>query len=220
MAEFKVVEKFVSINGEGRNAGKPAVFIRFKGCNLRCSYCDTMWANEEECEYELMTEDEIYAYIKEMGIRCVTLTGGEPLIQKDLGVLLNRLCSDDFLRVEIETNGSVLIEPFMHFKNRPSFTLDYKCPSSLSENSMNMENYKYISPEDTLKFVCGSFEDLEKAKEVIEREEPPCPVYLSPVFGRIEPAEIVDFIIKNKLNNVNLQLQLHKFIWSADKRGV
>lgn len=220
MAEFNVVEKFVSINGEGRLAGRAAVFIRFKGCNLRCSYCDTMWANENGAEAETLTENEIYAYIKKTGISCVTLTGGEPLIQKDLGVLLEVLCSDDFLKVEIETNGSVCIEPFTHFKNRPSFTLDYKCPSSLAEGAMDMNNYRLLKETDTVKFVCGSLEDLEKAKEVAEREKPPCPIYFSAVFGRLDPAEIADFIIKNRLNYVNLQLQLHKFIWDADKRGV
>ncbi|MCD8159116.1 MAG: putative 7-carboxy-7-deazaguanine synthase QueE [Clostridiales bacterium] len=220
MTEYNVAEKFVSINGEGRLAGRPAVFIRFKGCNLRCSYCDTMWANEKSLVCEKMTEDEIYSYIKSTGISCVTLTGGEPLLQKDIEVLLEKLGRDDFLKIEIETNGSISVKPFISFKNRPSFTLDYKCPSSGMEEHMLEENYSLIDESDTIKFVCGSPEDLERAKTIIERFKPPCPIYLSPVFGKTEPAEIVDFIIKNKLNNVNLQLQLHKFIWNPDKRGV
>ncbi|MCD8089772.1 MAG: putative 7-carboxy-7-deazaguanine synthase QueE [Clostridiales bacterium] len=220
MAEYSVAEKFTSINGEGRLAGRPAVFIRFKGCNLSCSYCDTKWANDSSLVCEKMTEEEIYSYIKSTGIRAVTLTGGEPLLQKDIYTLLKLLCSDDFLRVEIETNGSVSIKPFRDFKNRPSFTLDYKCPSSSMERYMLEENYSLIDESDTIKFVCGSRKDLERAKAVIEKYKPPCAVYLSPVFGKIDPAEIVDFLIENKLNSVNLQLQLHKFIWDPHKRGV
>ena len=88
---MKVVEKFTSINGEGTRAGELAVFIRFKGCNLRCSYCDTMWANEPDCQYKEETPEEILNYVLETGIRNVTLTGGEPLLQKDIRELINLL---------------------------------------------------------------------------------------------------------------------------------
>lgn len=107
---FKVVEKFISVNGEGLKAGELAVFIRFAGCNLNCSYCDTMWANEHDVEYELMNEYEIYEYIKGTGIRNVTLTGGEPLLQKGLEALLEILFDDKDIEVEIETNGSIDLE--------------------------------------------------------------------------------------------------------------
>ena len=92
---MKVVEKFVSINGEGQRAGELAVFIRFKGCNLRCSYCDTMWANESDCTYEEMSPKEIHTYIKSTGVKNVTLTGGEPLLQKDMEELLKELLGDE-----------------------------------------------------------------------------------------------------------------------------
>ncbi len=220
MTLYEVAEKFISINGEGRLAGRAAVFIRFKGCNLNCSYCDTKWANNRNLVCEKMTGEEIYSYIKSTGIRSVTLTGGEPLLQKDIYSLLEVLCGDDFLKIEIETNGSVSIEPFLRLKNRPSFTLDYKTPSSGMEEHMLLKNYSLIDERDTVKFVCGSREDLERAKSAANSLKLTCPVYLSPVFGKIDPAEIVDFIIENKMNNVNLQLQLHKFIWDPDKRGV
>ena len=90
---MKVVEKFTSINGEGTRAGELAVFVRFKGCNLRCSYCDTMWANEPDCPYEEETPEEILNYVLETGIRNVTLTGGEPLLQKDITELINSVRS-------------------------------------------------------------------------------------------------------------------------------
>lgn len=220
MSEYNIAEKFVSVNGEGPLAGSPAVFIRFKGCNLACSYCDTKWANQADTPCLVMTEAQIYDFIKNTGIKNVTLTGGEPLIQKDIYALIYTLTCDSFLHIEIETNGSVDISPFCGIKNRPSFTLDYKTPTSLCEHKMLVSNYKYITAEDTVKFVCGSYTDLEKAKEIIEKYDLNCNIFISPVYGSIEPCEIADFIIKNKMNNVRLQLQLHKIIWSPDKRGV
>ena len=104
---FKVVEKFVSVNGEGPSSGQLAVFIRFAGCNLNCSYCDTTWANEKNVPYELMSADDIYKYIKSTEVRNITLTGGEPLLQEGILELLELLSKDKELNIEIETNGSV-----------------------------------------------------------------------------------------------------------------
>ncbi|MGN0600098.1 MAG: putative 7-carboxy-7-deazaguanine synthase QueE [Oscillospiraceae bacterium] len=222
MAEFKVVEKFVSINGEGQRAGQLAVFIRFKGCNLNCDYCDTKWANEPSAPFEAMDESEIYDYIKFTGVKNVTLTGGEPLLQDNIEILLKRLACDKALNVEIETNGSVLIEPFTNIDKRPSFTLDYKLAGSKMEQFMKTENYKYLQKNDTVKFVVSSTNDLERAVKIIREYEldKKCGVYLSAVFGRKEPADIVEFMIKHRLNDINLQLQMHKFIWDPNKRGV
>lgn len=219
---YKVVEKFVSINGEGKKAGQLAVFIRFKGCNLNCSYCDTRWANEKDADYTLMSAEDIYKYIRETGVKNCTLTGGEPLLQENIKKLLELLAKDKFLRVEIETNGSIDLSPFTDIENRPSFTMDYKQPSSNMENNMCLSNFHLLDKRDTVKFVSGSRNDLEKAKEIIEKYNltEKCSVYLSPVFGCIEPAEMVDFLMENKMNDVNIQLQLHKFIWDKDARGV
>lgn len=218
---MKVVEKFISINGEGTRAGELAVFIRFKGCNLRCSYCDTMWANEADCPYEELTPEEIYAYIQATKIQNVTLTGGEPLLQKEMPELLHLLCADDTLRVEIETNGAVDLSGFCG-ENRPVFTMDYKLPSSQCEEEMLLHNFSLLNAEDTVKFVSGSLEDLEKALEIIRRFElvDRCHVYISPVFGSIEPVEIVNFMMEHKLNRVRLQIQMHKIIWDPNVRGV
>lgn len=220
--EYKVVEKFVSINGEGQLAGQLAVFIRFAGCNLKCSYCDTFWANEKNVVHELMNSENIYAYIKSTGVKNVTLTGGEPLRQEGIKELLKRLAQDTDLRIEIETNGSVLLNEFMDFDNPPSFTMDYKLPSSNMEALMVLENFKYLSFKDTVKFVSGSLKDLQRAKAIIDEYDLTnrTRVYISPVFGNIELPEIVDFMIQNKLNGVNLQVQLHKIIWDSNKRGV
>ena len=222
MAEFKVAEIFTSINGEGTRAGQTAVFVRFTGCNLNCSYCDTKWANEPNAEYKLMTDREILSRIKETGIKNVTLTGGEPLLRKGIHELLEEIAKDGFLQAEIETNGSIDLKPFCDIENRPSFTMDYKLPSSGMEKHMCLENFEILEKKDTVKFVSGSIEDLKKALEIIRKYDLSrrCHVYISPVFGSIEPAKIVDFMVENKLNDVNLQLQLHKFIWDPNMRGV
>lgn len=218
---YNIAEKFLSINGEGRKAGQPAVFIRFKGCNLNCSYCDTQWANAGDCPVQAMSAEDILEYIRSSGINNVTLTGGEPLIQQDIWLLIEMLCKKGF-SVEIETNGSVDISMFKNIKGSLSFTLDYKLPSSGMEGFMNLNNYGCLTENDTVKFVCGSILDLETAKIIIEKYslDKKCAVYLSPVFGKIEPKEIVGYMLKHKMNGVNFQLQLHKFIWPDDMRGV
>lgn len=219
--QYKVAEKFVSINGEGTHAGQLAVFIRFCGCNLKCTFCDTTWVNEEDAEYVFMNETQICDYILETGIRNVTLTGGEPLIQPGIHELIQMLTSKG-LYVEIETNGSVEIEAYRDIIPKPSFTLDYKLPGSGMEGDMKMNNFHLLSQNDTVKFVAGDKEDLERFREVIGEYHlvEKCNVYLSPVYGKISTEMMVEYMKEHKLNGVNLQLQLHKIIWAPDKRGV
>jgi len=218
---FKVVEIFESINGEGMRAGELAVFVRMKGCNLSCNYCDTMWANEADCEFEEMTADRIVERVKKSGIKNVTLTGGEPLLQKDADKLLELFSEENNIRVEIETNGSVNLSPFLKYENT-SFTMDYKLPESDMEKYMDLENFKILRKKDTLKFVASSVNDLKKAKDIIEKYDliGRVNIIFSPVFGKIELTDIVDFLKDNKLNDVRMQLQMHKFIWAPEERGV
>ena len=222
MATYSVVEKFVSINGEGTKAGQLAVFVRFAGCNLNCNYCDTQWANKHNVEFETLTEFEIYDYIKSTGVTNVTLTGGEPLLRDNMENLLRILSSDKSLYVEIETNGSVDLLPFRDICENVSFTLDYKLPGSGMEEYMNMDNYEDLRREDTVKFVVSNKEDLDKARQVIDEYKltEMCNVYISPVFGRIRPVDIVNYMIEHKMNKVNMQLQMHKIIWDPEMKGV
>lgn len=222
MSVFKVVEIFESINGEGARAGQLAVFVRFAFCNLNCSYCDTKWANELNAPYTLMTTDEIYNRIKETGIKNVTLTGGEPLLRDGIKELLEKIASDKFLSCEIETNGSIDLKQFCDIPNRPYFTMDYKLKSSGMEDKMLLSNFDVLGKNDVVKFVSSNKEDLQKALYIIKKYNltEKCRVYISPVFGSINPEEIVNFMKENKLNNVNLQLQMHKIIWDPNKRGV
>lgn len=222
MHKYKIAEMFSSINGEGTHAGQLAFFIRFTGCNLNCSYCDTKWANVPNAPFTEMTADEILSEVKKSGIKNVTVTGGEPLIQPNIISLLEMLCGGGRY-VEIETNGSADVSEVLKIKeNRPALTMDYKLPSSGMENHMRTENFAVLEKKDTVKFVSGSCADLERALEIIREYNliGKCAVYISPVFGKIEPAEIVNFMLENKLNGVNVQLQMHKFIWDPNARRV
>lgn len=216
-----VAERFVSINGEGPRAGEPACFIRFRGCDLKCSYCDTAWACRPDCPAEDMTPEALSLWVKNTGITNVTLTGGEPLLQTELPILI-KLLTEACCRVEIETNGSLSLEALTDAPFRPVFTMDYKLPGSGMESFMRQENFSFLRSQDTVKFVSGDERDLLRTKEIIEKYalKGRCHLYISPVFGKIEPKEIAEFLIKNKMNDVRLQLQLHKFIWPPEMRGV
>lgn len=222
MIKFKVAEIFTSINGEGIKAGQLAVFVRFVGCNMACNYCDTTWANEIDAKYELMSIEDIYTTIKDTGINNVTITGGEPLYREGIKDLLIYLSKDEKLSVEIETNGGVNLFDFCDIENRPSFTMDYKLPASGMEALMKMENFSYLCKMDTVKFVISDENDLDRAKQIIGKYNltQVCNVIFSPVFGRIEPVQIVNYMQRNTMNSVRMQLQLHKIIWDPNERGV
>ena len=222
MINYKVVEIFESINGEGKKAGQLALFIRFQKCNLNCSYCDTKWANKDDSPYSLMSLEELYKKVVESGIKNITITGGEPLLQENIEIFLKKLAENPEISVEIETNGSINLKKFREIKNGPSFTMDYKLPKSNMEKFMDLENFKYLTKKDTVKFVASDIDDLEKAREIIEKYSlgEKCAVYISPVFGKIELSSIVDFMKKYNMNGVNMQLQIHKIIWDPEAKGV
>ncbi|HBI85065.1 MAG TPA: putative 7-carboxy-7-deazaguanine synthase QueE [Ruminococcus sp.] len=217
---YKLAEHFISINGEGQRAGELALFLRFAGCNLRCAWCDTAWACGVDAPHEAVTAEritEIAAEAYAQGVRNVTLTGGEPLLQADIADVMERLVQMG-LRTEIETNGAVALEPFM--QTGCTFTMDYKLPASGMDRFMRTDNFALLREWDTVKFVCGSREDVFRAKEIAAQYKPRCPLYLSAVFGQIEPAEIVEIMKAECMGNFRLQLQLHKFIWDPNERGV
>lgn len=221
---FNIIEKFLSIDGEGPSSGELATFIRFQGCNLRCSWCDTTYSWDKENACEKLNSVDIYNYIKNNKATNVTLTGGEPLIQENIDELLELLNSDNTLKVHIETNGTVDIERFKkkHTNNNISYIVDFKLPSSNMTEKMNLNNLKIIGSEDVYKFVVGSNEDLQMSYDIIEKYDltSKCLVYLSPVSGNINMQEIVEFMKNKKLNKVKLQIQLHKIIWDKNARGV
>lgn len=220
MDTYQLAEHFISINGEGRCAGELALFLRFAGCNLRCDWCDTAWACGKDAPHEAVSLQrlaEIAADAKAHGVRNVTLTGGEPLLQENIAAAMEQLCKMG-LRTEIETNGAVSLAPYL--ETGAVFTMDYKLPSSRMEQQMCTENFALLRECDCVKFVCGSREDVFRAKEIAAQYAPPCPLYLSPVFGRIDPAEMVEIMKTEQMGAFRLQLQLHKFIWDPMARGV
>lgn len=220
-----IVEHFISINGEGKKAGELSYFLRFAGCNLVCSYCDTPWAQCPESGTAFHTIDEIADLIKVSQIHNVTLTGGEPLLQPKIHHLMIRLLENGH-SVEVETNGSVALSAFEEVRNfgkeQLSITMDYKLPGSHMEGLMDLENFEKLRPHDSVKFVITSVDDLEKAKKLILKYHllSRATVFFSPVAGSIEASEIVDYLKRHTLNQVRLQLQLHKFIWSPETKGV
>lgn len=217
---MKVVEIFNSIDGEGKRAGLPTTFIRLYGCNLNCSYCDTRYGCEGN-NYTDMTIYQIINLVNEIGCKSVTITGGEPLIHVGIKDLIGELLKLGFW-VNIETNGSMplLYFGYKHINGKIFYTVDYKCPSSGMESKM-MCDFEHLTEDDVLKFVVGSEEDLLAAKNFLLNVYHGDPqVYFSPVFGKITPEEIVDFILKNMMWDVKVQVQLHKIIWDPNKRGV
>ncbi len=222
MDTFNVVEKFVSINGEAAHAGELACFIRFAGCNLNCSYCDTAWANKQDVLSEALTCEEIYDYIVRSGVFNVTLTGGEPLLQPDIDKLLYKLSQNHNLRTEVETNGSIDVSEYFGLGGNIEFTIDYKLPGSGMSDKMCLNNFKNVRPVDTVKFVVSDYNDLEEAKKVIDYYglADKTRVYLSSAFNIITPRDIVAFMIENNMNKVRIQLQMHKYIWEPNRKGV
>ena len=215
---MKVVEIFNSIEGEGKRAGLPCTFIRLHGCNLNCSYCDSRYACEDE-DYMIMSVQEILDVVRSFGCPCITVTGGEPLIHKGINQLLTEL-GDNGFQVNVETNGSILLYiPLLNIRN-VFFTIDYKSLSSGMNEKMDYTSFSRLREQDVIKCVVGSKEDMDDCLSFIEDLNPLCPVYLSPVFGKIEAHEIVEYIQEHKLWNWHVQLQMHKYIWDPDKRGV
>ena len=169
----------------------------------------------------MISAEELTDMVIKTGVNNVTITGGEPLLQNDLYKLTDMLISCG-KRVEIETNGSLSLKELSVREKRPVFTMDYKLPSSNMEKYMCFENFDLLDVHDTVKFVSGSIEDLERAAEIIEKYSlvDRCHVFISPVFGKINPQDIVRFMSENGMNDVRLQLQMHKFIWEPERKGV
>ena len=233
--KLPIAERFVSINGEGLQAGKLSAFIRFAGCDLACSYCDTAWARDAEAATEHLRIKNIVAWAFEQSTACITLTGGEPLQQPLLLDLVKALLEHQGAyprTIEVETSGARSVAKLIGLRkraaagatpwNRLSVTMDYKLPSSGMESKMVPERFGVLGAEDAVKFVCGSRDDLLAAKAVIDANGLTLRtnVLLSPVFGQLEPADIVDFMKENGMVRERLQLQLHKIIWPGQEKGV
>ena len=218
MKQFKINEIFYSLQGEGSRIGVPCVFVRLQGCNLRCSWCDTMYAVEMHHPHSTMSDEEIIKQVSAYNCKFIEFTGGEPIIHKGIAELMTKFCDLGFT-VAVETNGSV---PLLYIDKRVVKIMDIKCPESGEHNKFLVDNLNYLNHYDEIKFVVASMQDLIYAKDMIELHKLNAlcnEILISPVTGKIEPREIAEYILSNKLN-VRFQMQLHKIIWDKDARGV
>lgn len=225
-----ISEIFDSIDGEGIRAGKLCTFIRVFGCNLRCSYCDSMYAVDAKCSDippREMSVNEILSYVNR-NYKRVTLTGGEPLLFPESVRLVNRLCEMGY-EVNIETNGSCDIVAFrdmIEYKENLFFTIDFKLPSSREMYSMRISNFDSLQKNDVLKLVIGSEEDLlvaiGLARDTVAKYGDNAPhIFVGVVYGDYELADVIDEFMKDpSLKDVQFQIQMHKIIWDPNMRGV
>jgi 7-carboxy-7-deazaguanine synthase len=211
---LNICEIFSSIQGESSYAGLPCLFVRLTGCNLRCSYCDTAYAYDKGMD---LTEDAVIEKVMQAGVRLVEITGGEPLLQGEVYGLTKRLLDAGF-KVLVETNGSVGIADI---DTRATVILDVKTPGSGMTDKMDLGNLKRIKISDEVKFVITGRHDYDWSKKIIEKYnlENKCHILLSPAYGILRPDILAVWMIEDKLK-VRFNLQLHKYIFGPERRGV
>ena len=219
---MQITEIFRSIQGESTYAGLPCIFVRLTGCNLRCTWCDTAYAFYGG---KKMTVEEVLDVVREFSVKdgerrvnLVEITGGEPLLQKEVIPLMERLLEQDY-RVMVETSGEQYIGDLPEKIIR---IVDVKCPGSGEGGTFCMDNLNVLGPRDQLKFVLTDRRDYEFARDFLREhhlESKVDAVIFSPVFGQLEPRPLSEWILEDGLP-VRLGLQLHKFIWHPDMQGV
>ena len=211
---MRITEIFHSIQGESSYAGQPCVFVRLTGCPLRCTWCDTDYAFYEGHEFSI---DEVLAKVQTYGCRLVEVTGGEPLVQPESLPLMTRLCDAGYT-VLLETSGAVNIAPV---DPRAHVILDVKCPGSGMTDRMHWPNLSQLAAKDEAKFVMADRADYDWAREILTQYDVAsrCPVLFSPVFGSLDVRQLAEWILADRLP-VRFQLQMHKYIWAPDMRGV
>ena len=213
MTQLKVFEIFYSLQGESSRVGLPTIFIRLSGCPMRCHYCDTAYAFQGG---SMMGMDDIMSSIKKYDTRYVTVTGGEPLAQKEVLNLLKTLADSDY-EVSLETGGGLSIK---EVDPRVKIILDIKTPESGEEKKNHWENLEVINSKDEIKFVLCSREDYEWAKQILDQYKltEKCEILFSPVYQKLNATDLGNWILKDQLH-VRMQIQLHKLLW-GEKPGV
>ena len=211
---IKINEIYLSVQGESTHTGLPCIFIRLTGCNLRCSWCDTAYAFHEG---KNMSIDEILQKVENFGIHLVEITGGEPLMQDNVYILMRRLIEKGY-KVMLETGGSISLE---RVPKDVIKIMDLKCPGSGEQEKNNLDNLKLLAPHDEVKFVILDKKDYEWSRDIIKRYKinETAHILLSPVFDKLELKEMVKWILEDQLP-VRLQTQLHKIIWDKNTIGV
>ena len=212
MSTLRINEIFYSIQGESSRIGMPTVFVRLTGCPMRCAYCDTAYAFHEGQQQEI---EEIIQEIKRFDTNYVTVTGGEPLAQKNCIELMNQLCELGY-QVSLETGGALDIKD-VHAKVK--IILDVKTPKSNEDKNNFWPNLANIRTNDEIKFVIQDYEDFSWSMDIIEKYQlNQNQILFSPVYNVLASEQLAEWILKHQLN-VRLQLQLHKRLW-GEKKGV
>jgi len=213
VAQLKIFEIFYSLQGESSRVGLPTIFIRLSGCPMRCHYCDTAYAFQGGV---MMDIDDIMETIKKYNTRYVTVTGGEPLAQKEVLSLLKVLVDQNY-DVSLETGGGISIK---EVDPRIKIILDIKTPESGEEKKNHWENLNLIHAKDEIKFVLCSREDYDWAKKILDQYKltEKCHVLFSPVYQKLNATDLGNWILQDQLP-VRLQIQLHKLLW-GEKPGV
>jgi 7-carboxy-7-deazaguanine synthase len=211
---LRVNEIYRSIQGESSYTGLPCVFVRLTYCNLRCSYCDTEYAFYEGRDY---TVDQTLEEVGRYQCSLVEITGGEPLLQKEVYPLMDRLVGSG-LTVLLETSGSIDVGSV---NPRVIKIMDLKCPSSGECEHNLYNNLDKLQPHDEIKFVIGTREDYLWTKCILEQHRltERFPVLLSTAFGQMQPSQLVKWLLEDNLK-VRFQLQAHKYIWDPETRRV
>lgn len=208
-------EIFHSIQGESTHAGRPCVFVRLTACDLRCSWCDTPYAFTEGRKMEL---DAVLADVESRGTRLVEITGGEPLLQKDVYPLMDALLARGY-EVLLETGGHV---PLTQVPSAVKKIVDVKCPGSGESSRNHWDNLAMLGAHDEVKFVIKDRVDYEFARAAVAEHallDRVKAVHFSPVHGVLDPRMLAEWVLADRLT-VRVQLQLHKYIWSPETRGV
>jgi 7-carboxy-7-deazaguanine synthase len=211
---MRINEIYHSLQGESTHAGRSCTFIRLTYCNLRCTYCDSEFAFFEGKE---MSVEEVLSAVRTIGERLVEITGGEPLLQEEVYPLMSRLLEEDF-SVLLETSGCVEVG---RVDPRVIKIMDLKCPGSGESHRNLPENLDKLQPHDEVKFVIGNREDYLWARQMVEQHRlgHRFTVLFSTVFGVLPPRQLVEWVLEDHLP-VRFQLQLHKYIWDPETRGV
>ena len=210
-----VHELYLSVQGESTHVGRPCTFVRLTACDLRCRWCDTPYAFTGGRK---MTVDDVAAEVDRLGCRLVEITGGEPLLQREVYPLMDALLARGF-EVLLETGGQVPLDDVPAAVRK---IVDVKCPGSGEAHRMHWPNLDLVSRSDEVKFVIADRADFDYAADVTARHrliERTAAVLFSPVHGELDPAELVQWILESRLP-VRMQLQTHKYIWSPETRGV
>lgn len=209
-----VNEIFKSIQGESTYAGLPCIFVRLAGCNLRCAYCDTAYAYEEG---QWMTGERVLREVERLQCPLVEVTGGEPLHQPGTPELLRELLRAGY-KVLLETNGTYDLSGL---DARVIKIMDIKCPGSGHQEKTHWDNLKLLSVQDNVKFVISHRRDYTWAKDIIveHKLQGKTQVLMSPVYNLITAQDLAEWILADNLQ-VRLQIQLHKYLWGPDRRGV